>query len=188
MVRHESGSSLFRFWRRLAPLLLVGLLAACASPVPMPEGRSIVLRHSSSGEELATTYFQNGVYDHKAMFDISMLLRDRHTNQITEMDPRLIDLLHDLPLSLGLPETTPIEITSGYRSELTNASLARTNPNVAERSYHIRGQAADIHIAGVAPQALARAAAALHRGGYAWYPRTGHVHVDVGPVRTWRTD
>ncbi len=189
MMRRDPGGDVLLVWWRLAPLLLVCLLGACASPVPTLDGsRSIVLRHSSSHEELATCYFHNGGYDRKAMFEISMLMRDRRSNQITDIDPRLIDLLHGLPLSLGLPEMTPIEITSGYRSELTNAALSRTNPNVAERSYHIRGQAADIHIAGVAPQELARAAAELHRGGYAWYPRTGHVHVDVGPVRTWRTD
>ncbi|MEI6559357.1 MAG: DUF882 domain-containing protein [Rhodospirillaceae bacterium] len=186
MAQRDPGSIVLRLWRGLMPLALLGL-AACAGG-PQPDSRTLVLHHAGSGEEAAATYFANGRYDRRALFQFSMLLRDRHSNQITDIDPRLIDLLHDLPLRLGLPESTPVEVTSGYRSELTNASLSRSNPNVAERSYHIRGQAADIHIAGVAPEALARAAASLHRGGYAWYPRTGHVHVDVGPVRTWHPE
>jgi uncharacterized protein YcbK (DUF882 family) len=28
-------------------------------------------------------------------------------------------------------------------------------------------------------------AKAMRRGGVAHYPRTDHVHLDVGPVRTW---
>ncbi|HYG84671.1 MAG TPA: DUF882 domain-containing protein [Azospirillum sp.] len=175
------------FVRMAALLVLVGsVLAGCATSVPVSDAsRSIVLVHPASGESVSTTYWRSGSYDPRALFEISSLFRDRRTGQMAPVDPMLVDMLVELRQRLGLPESAPIHLSSGYRSPITNASLAKTNPNVAENSYHIRGQAADIRIPGVPPERLAEAAAAMRRGGYALYPHTGHVHVDTGPFRTW---
>jgi len=176
------------FLRIAALLALAGaLLTGCASSGPMGEGgRSIVLVHPASGESVSTTYWRSpGGYDPQAMAELSSLFRDRRTGLAAPVDPTLIDTLVELRQRVGLPEGAPIHLSSGYRSAATNASLARSNPNVAENSYHIRGQAADIRIPGVAPERVAAAAAEMRRGGYALYPHTGHVHVDTGPYRTW---
>lgn len=178
-----------RSFLRIAALLAFAgaLLTGCAGSGPMSGGpRSVVLVHPASGESVSTTYWRpSGGYDPRAMAELSSLFRDRRTGQAAPVDPGLIDTLTELRERLDLPESAPIHLTSGYRSAATNASLARSSPNVAENSYHIRGQAADIRIPGVAPERLAEAAAAMRRGGYALYPHTGHVHVDTGPFRTW---
>lgn len=147
--------------------------------------RSITLHHPASGETVSRVYWQAGRYDRQAMREISKLFRDRRSGEFTDIDPDLIDLMVALREKVGVPSSAPINITSGYRTSATNASLSRTNRNVAENSYHMRGQAADLHIPGVSAKRLATAAADLQRGGYALYAHTGHVHIDTGPVRTW---
>lgn len=174
----------------LLSLLVGGLLAGCAS-TPTSQStlvgapRSIILHHPQSGETVSVTYWRGDGYDRAALQDISTLFRDRRSGEIAQVDPALVDMLVELRDRCGAPADTPIHITSGYRSQATNVALARTNPYVAENSYHLRAQAADIYIPGVAPRRIADEAEAMQRGGYAMYPHSGHVHVDTGPFRTW---
>ncbi len=174
--------------RVFAPLLLVAAgLAGCASqPMGLGDGpRSVVLNHPS-GETVAVTYWRpGGGYDADALREISMLFRDRRSGEVIPVDPALVDMLVELRQRTGAPPEAPIRLTSGYRSPASNALLARSNANVADNSYHMRGQAADFSIPGVSPARLAEEAATMRRGGYAMYPSTGHVHVDTGPFRTW---
>lgn len=176
----------------LAVLTVATQLGGCATAPPLEsarldgEPRSVVLQHPASGETASVTYWRPGDgYDPAAMREIAVLFRDRRSDEVIPVDPALVDMLVELRQRVGAPAESPIRITSGYRSSATNASLARTNPNVAENSYHMRGQAADFSIAGIPPARLAEEAAAMQRGGYAMYAHTGHVHVDTGPFRTW---
>jgi uncharacterized protein YcbK (DUF882 family) len=173
----------------LCGALAAGTLAGCAT-APGPDSgpdspRSIVLVHPESGEAVSVTYWRPGGYDSKALFDLSLLFRDRRAGDFLPVDPALIDTIVAIRDRLGVPPDTPIHLTSGYRAPITNASLARGNGNVAENSYHIRGRAADIRIPGVSGRRVAAVAAELGRGGYAYYPGSDHVHVDSGPPRTW---
>ncbi|WP_247894224.1 YcbK family protein [Azospirillum sp. B510] len=180
-----------RAWGCLAVLTVATQLGGCATQsldnTKLDSGpRSVVLQHPASGETASVTYWRPGDgYDPAAMREIAALFRDRRSDETIPIDPALIDMLVELRQRVGAPPDSPIRITSGYRSSATNASLARTNPNVAENSYHLRGQAADFSIAGIPPSRLAEEAAAMQRGGYAMYAHTGHVHVDTGPFRTW---
>ncbi len=179
------------FLRLTLPCLLVGgFLSGCAS-TPAPQStlgaspRSITLHHPQSGETVSATYWRGDGYDPAALQEISALFRDRRSGETAPVDPALVDMLVELRERCGAPADTPIHITSGYRSQVTNVALARSNPYVAENSFHLRGQAADIYIPGVPPRRIADEAAAMQRGGYALYPHSGHVHVDTGPFRTW---
>lgn len=176
----------------LAVLTVATQLGGCATAPPLEsakfdgEPRSVVLQHPASGESASVTYWRPGDgYDPAAMREIAVLFRDRRSDEVIPVDPALVDMLVELRQRVGASAESPIRLTSGYRSSATNASLARTNPNVAENSYHMRGQAADFSIAGIPPSRLAEEAAAMQRGGYAMYAHTGHVHVDTGPFRTW---
>lgn len=174
----------------LAAALASGALAGCATP-PEPTltvthsttPRSIALRHVESGEMISVTYWNGQSYDPAALDAVTTLFRDRRTQETMPVDPALLDYLADLRDAVGLPPESPVELTSCYRSPFTNASLARSNPNVAENSYHLRAAAADFHFAGVPLERVAAAAAAMQRGGYALY--ASHIHVDTGPFRTW---
>jgi uncharacterized protein YcbK (DUF882 family) len=153
-------------------------------PDPIPS-RSIVLSQPESGEHLAVVYFHDGHYDRKALNQINYLFRDRRAGVVGVIDPELIDFLVDIRTRLGLPPTVTFEILSGYRTAESNAILARHNNNVAIESLHVHGWAVDFRIAGVDGNAIAEIAKTMQRGGVAYYPKSNHVHVDLGNIRTW---
>ena len=85
---------------------------------------------------------------------------------------------------LGASER-PYLLYSGYRSPTYNRLLARRDADVARKSYHIQGMAADIALEGVRLSHIEKAARNLCLGGVGKYG--DFVHLDVGPVRRWRS-
>ena len=148
--------------------------------------RYISLRHPESGEIVALYYVNNYRYDGAAMDRINKIFRDRHDGSAIQMDPKLIDFIADLRDRIGLPETVTFDITSGYRSPASNARLARSTRGVARESWHMKGKAVDLKVPSLTGKAMAEIAKTMQRGGVAFYPRTGHVHIDTGTVRTWQ--
>ena len=65
--------------------------------------------------------------------------------------------------------------------------LARTTFGVADNSQHLYGRALDIRLETRLEDAMATARA-MQRGGVGWYPRSGFIHLDSGPVRNWTLD
>jgi uncharacterized protein YcbK (DUF882 family) len=186
-VRPSSGLPTTLF--ALLLLALSGCAAGRPPPVPPPEpetGRTIVVRHPWDGDAAHVVYRRGAVYQDGAMREIASVFRDRRSGAVHPVEPALVDLLWDLRAALGLPEDHPIHIVSGYRSSATNAS-SRRKSRAAANSLHMEGRAADIRIPGVTGAVVARAARDLGRGGWAHYRGSDHVHVDTGPVRTWRT-
>ena len=197
-----------RYWLLALTLLCAGLLAGCgATTKPMSAARSghvsmagagmertrpddaterrIVLLHPPSGERLDVIYFHDGQYDQAVMEKIDYLFRDRHANAVGEIDPELIDYLVDLRQRFSLPSSVTFEILNGYRTPETNAMMSKTNKNVAIESLHVRGWAVDFRIPAVSGQAIAEIAKTMQRGGVAYYPKSNHVHIDLGAIRTW---
>ena len=82
---------------------------------------------------------------------------------------------------------TKATILSAYRTAETNAMLARTMFGVAEHSQHIVGRALDIRVDSGLSEAMTKARA-MQRGGVGWYPHSGFIHIDSGPVRNWTLD
>lgn len=154
---------------------------------PLPDVRRIVLLHPRSKERVDVIYFYNGAYDPHAMRQIDLLLRDRRTGQVGRIDPLLMDFMFDLLQRTGLPPTTVVEVTDGFRSPGTNADLVRDNANAARESYHLQGRAMDFKVPLLPGAALGEIAKTMQRGGAAYYPSTGHTHIDTGPNRTWKT-
>jgi|GEM_PF-2222358 len=145
--------------------------------------RGLWLDNVNTGETLKVAYLTNGRYQPEALKAINWLMRDRRTDEVASIDLGLLDLLNDISQTVGV--RGPLKIISGYRSPETNAAMRATNRAVARKSYHTRAMAADIAIPGVDVPSLFRVAVNLGRGGVGDYPRSGFVHVDVGPPRTW---
>jgi Bacterial protein of unknown function (DUF882) len=82
---------------------------------------------------------------------------------------------------------TSAVVLSAFRSLETNAMLAHTTFGVAENSQHLYGRALDVRFAARLPDAVA-VARAMRRGGVGWYPHSGFIHLDSGPVRNWDLD
>lgn len=112
-------------------------------------------------------------------------MRDRHINQVKAIDPKLFVKLNQLQRRLGF-QNAEILVLSGYRSPQTNAKMRSRSRGVASNSYHILGKAVDFRVSGVPLAKVKQVAESLNNGGVGYYPRSNFIHVDTGPVRTWR--
>ncbi len=166
-----------------APRIAWAQPAKVLLPSKLPLRRDLAFRSLHTGEELATTYVQQGAAVPAALGDINRILRDWRTGEVISMDPRLLDLLYALRRELD--STAPFEVISAYRSPKTNAQLAGKSKGVAKRSMHMRGMAIDIRLPERRLKDLHRAALGLKAGGVGLYSRSGFIHVDTGRPRHW---
>ena len=74
----------------------------------------------------------------------------------------------------------PLIVRSAYRSPAHNRAVGG-----APRSKHLDGAAFDIAMANHDPVAFEAAARAVGFLGFGFYPRSGFMHIDLGPARQW---
>jgi uncharacterized protein YcbK (DUF882 family) len=115
------------------------------------------------------------------MDELCVFLRDQHSGRMTNIDVGVIDFLADVMAATG---QTSAVVLSAFRTPETNAMLARTTFGVAENSQHLYGRALDLRFPARLADAV-DAARAMRRGGVGWYPHSGFIHLDTGPVRNW---
>ena len=171
-----------------AALVPARVHAAAAAPADAPKKVERVLSffNTHTGERLRTAYCCNGEYQADALKEVNYILRDFRANEVKPIDPKLLDLLHELGGTLETDQ--PFHIISGYRSPHTNALLQSrggSQSGVASKSLHMVGKAIDIRIPGVKLDHLRAAARSLKLGGVGYYPSSNFVHVDTGRVRFW---
>ncbi len=146
--------------------------------------RRIAMRNARTGETLDTIYWIEGEYIRPALQEISYFMRDWRQNEVITYDRRNIDIL---AAAHNLMETSePYQLLSGYRSPATNAMLRSRNSGVASNSYHIQGMAADVRLRSRTVTQMSGAGLACGAGGVGKYFGSNFVHMDCGPVRTWR--
>ena len=145
--------------------------------------RTLNLVNFNTQEVLTVTYWSKGAYHRKALDQLNHFLRDTRDNAQTEMDPLLFDVLWHTAQIVGYGGS--IEVLSAYRSPSSNAWLASVSRGVARDSQHMNGNAMDIRFPGVPVFQMRQAAYSLNMGGVGFYPRSGFVHLDTGPVRYW---
>jgi uncharacterized protein YcbK (DUF882 family) len=152
-------------------------------PLDLTSPRTLNLLNVNSSEQLTVTYWADGAYRRDALNKLNRFLRDSKTADQTEMDPLLFDILwHTMQLS-GFSGT--VEVLSAFRSPETNAWLASVSRGVARDSQHMNGNAMDVRFPGVPVFKMRQAARSLQMGGVGFYPRSGFVHLDTGPLRYW---
>jgi len=175
--------------RRKVLLSLGGLAAYSVAPVKVQASQGVLgmrelgFYNIHTGEHDQGNYWIDGLYQEDTLQSFSHLLRDHRQNLSVPMDKRLYDLLYRLNRTLNVSEE--FHVISGYRSPKTNQMLAGKSNEVATNSYHMRGMAIDIAIPDVKLLHLREAAISLKLGGVGYYPKSGFVHVDTGPVRIW---
>ncbi|MCE8512315.1 DUF882 domain-containing protein [Ruegeria pomeroyi] len=74
----------------------------------------------------------------------------------------------------------PLIVRSAYRSPEHNKAVGG-----ATRSKHLDGAAFDIAMVNHDPAAFEAAARAVGFLGFGFYPRSGFIHIDLGPARQW---
>lgn len=138
-------------------------------------------RHT--GERGKGDFWIDGQYQQDTIKTFEHVLRDHRQNLSAPMDKRLYDLLFKLQQEVDFQKD--IHVISAYRSPMTNQMLAARSNGVAKKSYHMKGMAMDIAMPGIQLKTLCDAAKSLKLGGVGFYPSSGFIHVDCGPVRTW---
>ena len=99
----------------------------------------------------------------------------RGTGQI-KLHPEALDKLQTLRERLG----KPLIVRSAYRSPEHNRAVGG-----AKASKHMDGTAFDIAMSNHDPMKFAEAARAVGFLGFGTYPRSGFMHIDLGPARQW---
>jgi uncharacterized protein YcbK (DUF882 family) len=158
-------------------------LAAVPALLNTQTKRALSFNNLHTGDRANIEYWAEGRYEPGALAEINHVLRDWRNNEVHDIDPRLLDLLHVINGKLETSE--PFEVISGYRSPATNALLHAESSGVAAKSLHMKGMAIDIRVPGRALSVLHETAVALRIGGVGYYPSPDFVHVDVGRVRYW---
>ncbi len=146
--------------------------------------RRVSMRNQRTSETIDMIYWIEGHYIEEALTEINGFMRDWRQNEIITYDRSNIDIIAATHRLLETNE--PYLMLSGYRSPATNAMLASRNRGVARGSYHIKGMAADLRLSTRSTTQMAAAAIACNAGGVGRYGRSNFVHMDSGPVRTWR--
>ncbi|MFW5655190.1 MAG: YcbK family protein [Roseicyclus sp.] len=145
--------------------------------------RRLKMYNGRAGESLDMIYWVDGDYIRPALEEIHYFFRDWRDNTVHAIDQRTIDILTAAHRLMDTDE--PYTLLSGYRSPSTNAMLRSRSSGVARNSRHLRGEAADVQMQSRSVSQMYQAARACAAGGVGRYSRSGFVHVDCGPVRTW---
>ena len=146
--------------------------------------RRIKMYSGRTGESVDTIYWIEGEYIKEALKEINHFMRDWRTNKTVQIDPKTIDIMAAAHASLDVTE--PYLMLSGYRSPQTNAMLRRKSKAVAKDSLHMHGQAADLRLRSRSVTQMAKVAESFAAGGVGRYAKSNFVHMDCGPLRTWR--
>ena len=174
--------------RRILLSLLAATLplprTASALPGAQPSLQRLRLFNPHTGETFEGAYRDDRGPVAAAMADLSAFLRDFHCGKTAGIDVGVIDFLAAVMEAIGVRSAI---VLSAYRTPETNAMLARTTFGVAEKSQHLYGRALDVRFESRLADAV-RAARSMQRGGVGWYPRSGFLHIDTGPVRNWELD
>ncbi|HEY0484250.1 MAG TPA: DUF882 domain-containing protein [Kofleriaceae bacterium] len=113
---------------------------------------------------------------------VDHFLRDHFTNKPAAMEPRLLGILIAAATSF---HSDVVHVVSGFRHPKYNLILRKKGHQVARDSQHTHGNAIDFLVPHVPAQVLQSWARAQKLGGVGFYPESGFVHMDTGPVRSW---
>ncbi len=164
----------------LALALTFALVTAAAA-----QTRTLKLYNTHTKEKVSITYKKNGRYIPSGLREVNRFLRDWRRNEITKIDPELLDLVWEVYQKVRAREH--IYVVSSYRSPATNNMLRKRSKGVARNSQHTLGKAMDFYIPGVNLRKLREAGLRKEVGGVGYYPKSGSpfVHMDTGRVRHW---
>jgi len=148
------------------------------------EKKTLKLYNVHLNKTFYAPFFEKNYYKLSGLFEVNKAFVDYRAKEMTRIDVKLVNLMYEIKQHIGYDKQ--FNIVSGYRSPATNAALRKSHEGVAKNSYHIKGKAVDIYVPNVSLKKLKDIAVGLGKGGVGYYPSSNFVHVDVGPVRTWR--
>jgi len=161
-----------------AGMLFVPKLVFAAKPAIIAKHeKRIRLFNPNTGDHFNEVFWAEGKFIPEALEGFDYILRDRYTNEVTEINRKLIGLFHTLQDKFASKQ--PFNVFCGYRSEKTNKQYRARKRGVARHSRHLTGDAIDFNIPNVQLRDLKKAAIELKAGGVGYYPRSGFIHMDI---------
>ena len=163
-----------------------GFAPAPSGPPPVLDTtspRTLSLVNFNTQEVLTVTYWSNGAYHREALDKLNHFLRDSRDNAQTEMDPLLFDVLWHTAQHRGLRrlDRGAVGLSLAHDQRLAGQRQprrgARQPAHERQRHGHPLPRRAGVQDP---PGRLS-----LNMGGVGFYPRSGFVHLDTGPVRYW---
>ena len=132
-------------------LLVAPLGQTLRSETRSPREYRLRFYHTHSAERLDIVYRRGETYLPESLAKLDHYLRDSRTGDVHHFDPHLFDLLYDLTSSVG-DDGGEIDVVCGYRTPGSNEFLRTRGPKtgVAVNSLHMRAEAIDIRLPGVA--------------------------------------
>lgn len=172
--------------RGLLKTVLAGAFATMVLPLRRAKAadeRRLMFFHTHTGKRLDVVYKRGDEYLPDGLKVINEFMFDFRTGEVADMDPTLLDLIHDLREALGGEGT--YEVISAYRSPATNEMLRQRSGGVVKNSQHLLGKAIDVRLSDVDLTKLRDTAITMQRGGVGYYAKPNFVHIDTGRVRRW---
>lgn len=179
----------YRPSRRAVLGVFAGVCALAAAPVYAKapgllrgagDVRRLRMYSQRTGESVDAIYYVNGKYVPETLTEISYFMRDWRQNEVRKYDPRNLD---NLARTLQLMDTDePYLLISGYRTPQTNRMLK----GAASHSFHMKAMAADVRLKSRSVKQISGAAFACNGGGVGIYNNSNFVHMDCGPIRSWK--
>ena len=146
----------------------------------------LTLTNANTGEKIFKQVKKNKLDNGINYKKLDYFLRDWRENKLIRMNNKVVDILLKISeMALGDNNTVVVRITSGYRTDKTNAYLRKLSRNVAKNSLHIKGQAIDFTIDNISQVKLKNIAKEYAIGGLGIYDN--FIHIDSGPFRRWRS-
>lgn len=162
-----------------AGVLATPYIVTPAQAAGQTDERRLSFHNPHTNENFDAVYFSKGQYDEQAMREFYRIARDWRQEKEVKIDNRTINIAYNMQKLLE--QSTPLMLVSGYRTPKTNRLV-----HGATHSFHMRGEALDITHPHVSTSMLHKVALRIRGGGVGYYPSEHFVHVDCGPVRTWR--
>jgi uncharacterized protein YcbK (DUF882 family) len=113
---------------------------------------------------------------------VDRFLRDHYTNQPTQMEPKLIEMV--VAAAQHFRSETAI-VVSAFRHPKYNLILRKKGHQVARESNHTKGNAIDFQLPKIETMALHAWAKSQKLGGVGLYLGSKFIHMDTGPIRFW---
>ncbi len=153
--------------------------------LPRPGAGELTLRSNHTGERMRIRVIgAEGQVLEAGRKKLAYMLRSGPDDLQRLPDKRLVKLLYHTAAHFG--RQREVVLISGHRSAPFNKLRTTQSKQVSKKSRHVRGQAIDFRISGVAITTLYRWLKKKRWGGLGLYPDSNFVHLDTGPVRLWQ--
>lgn len=161
-----------------AGILFAPKLIFAAKPAIIAKNeKRLILFNPNTGDHFNEVIWAEGKYVPEALKSLDHILRDRYTNEVIEINRKLIEVMQTLYNKFSPKQ--PFNVFCGYRSKKTNEMYRAKKKGIAKNSKHLTGDAVDFNIPNVRLRDLQKAAIQLKVGGVGYYPSSGFVHMDI---------